>query len=327
MLKKILIPFSFIAMGVAIFMIFNARKPQPNKEKKPFLGALVEVMSVEKTQRQIQLSTHGVVKEKERVIITPQISGTINWIHPSLTDGEFFEKGEILLTLDPNTSGDLDSTVIKAPFNSVVQNKSADIGQYVTPGTQLVTLIGSDVIHVHADLPLRDFSWLRIAQPPNKFFAPAKVSLQVGTQQQQWEALIVRHLLELSPQGLMVPLVLSIEDPFHLRAEDPQINSFPLFIGAFVNVEIPGQTLRDIFVVPTDSIRNQNSIWLYEDGKLVIREVEILYIQKEETYLSQGVAEGELIVLSPLKGAAPGLKLRIKQETSPKIRKSTSASL
>ena len=64
------------------------------------------------------------------------------------------------MTLDPLNNANLDFTLIKAPFNGVVQERNVDLGQYVNTGTQLANLIGSDSAEVLTDVPMSRLQWL-----------------------------------------------------------------------------------------------------------------------------------------------------------------------
>ena len=47
---------------------------------------------------------------------------------------------------------DLSFTVIRAPFNGVVGNKSVQVGDYVTPGKRLAAVVPLDKVYVDANL-------------------------------------------------------------------------------------------------------------------------------------------------------------------------------
>ena len=46
---------------------------------------------------------------------------------------------------------DLSFTVIRAPFNGVVGNKSVQVGDYVTPGKRLAAVVPLDKVYVDAN--------------------------------------------------------------------------------------------------------------------------------------------------------------------------------
>ena len=47
---------------------------------------------------------------------------------------------------------DLSFTVIRAPFNGVIGNKSVQVGDYVTPGKRLAAVVPLDKVYVDANL-------------------------------------------------------------------------------------------------------------------------------------------------------------------------------
>ena len=73
-----------------------------------------------------------------------------------MNEGSFFKKDDSLLSIGIRQS----QSRLKAPFNGVVQSKNVDLGQYVNPGAQLATLLGSDQAEVVIDLPIGRMDWL-----------------------------------------------------------------------------------------------------------------------------------------------------------------------
>jgi len=59
-------------------------------------------------------------------------------------------RGELQTTL-AKAQRDLSFTTVKAPFDGVVGNKSAQLGQYVQPGTRLLALVALDSAYIEAN--------------------------------------------------------------------------------------------------------------------------------------------------------------------------------
>jgi Membrane-fusion protein len=146
---------------------------------------------------------------------------------------------------------------------------------------------------------------------------------------------------------MMVQLILSVEDPFRLRPTVPgewisldnkEKKPFPagkktaegqaykkkrvafhvpLFIGAFVDVKIPGRILESVIELPVRAIRDENTVWVVENGLLQIRKVEIAHMEGDNFYVSNGLKHGEEVVTSPLKGAADGMKVSLQGSGTP----------
>ena len=296
-------------------MYFNATKPQTTPRKNSFAGILVEVSSLRLENRRIQIQTHGIVRAKKRVILTPPISGIIDYISPSLVEGGYVRAEEVLLGIKPATGLNTTYTEVEAPFNGILQAVDVSGDQFVSPGFAIATLIGSDKAQVKVDLPLREMARLPLQRIPNQFNIPAEVMFTYGNHTQVWNGIVQHRLPELTSKGGMGQLLIEIQDPFQLKASRQLENApTPLFIGAFVEVNIPAQTFRNVFIIPAHALRDQNTVYLEKGGLLEIRPVVVDYIQKDEVFISNGVQTGEKLITSPLKAAVSGLKVRVAEK-------------
>ncbi len=349
---KLWAPIVILSTGIGLVVFFLNNKPEARKRSNPFRGTLVEIAVAKKSSPRIELKTHGRVRAAQRIVLTAQLTGVVNWISPLLVEGNFFRTGDLLLTLDPLNGMNLDQTLLKAPFNGVVQTRNVDLGQHVNTGAQLATLIGSDKAEIISDVPVNKLDWLVDGKPlkneviPNEYQQPADISMKIGNQNAEWKGQVQRYLLELTPSGMMVQLILEVNDPFGLGpspvtfpseanprtsetglSKSVNINdnnqylpifSFPLFIGAFVDISIPGRRLGNVIQLPVNALRDRNTVWRVDAGELEIRTVEIAHIEGDNAYISAGLEPGDKVVTSPLKGVANGLKVRLAGKTAPR---------
>ena len=349
---KFWLPILVLSLGAGITMALLKNKPSARKKSNFQRGMLVEVLEAELSNPQIEVRTHGRVQAAQKVVLSARIGGEVIWISPNLSEGSFFKKNELLLSIGIRQS----QSSLKAPFDGVVQLKNVDLGQYVNPGTQLATLIGSDHAEVVIDLPMSRLEWLPKQLPKdltanstekgskqstitNQYQIPAEISLAGISSASAWPAVVKRQLLELTPRGMMVQLIAEVRDPFQLKISLEQndkeiskkgavkikkVESFkeeiikveeffkiPLFIGSFVDVKIPGRKLKNVVQIPAKALRDRDTVWVVVNKQLQIRNVKIAHIDLDNVYISGGVKIGEKIVISPIKGASKGLKVRI----------------
>ena len=348
---KFWLPVLVLFLGVGITMALLKNKPTARKKSNFQRGTLVTVIEAKLSNPQIEVRTHGRVQAAQKVVLSARIGGEVIWISPNLSEGSFFKKNELLLSIGIRQS----QSSLKAPFDGVVQLKNVDLGQYVNPGTQLATLIGSDHAEVLIDLPMSRLEWLPKQLPnelpanskekvakqstiTNQYQLPAEISLAGISSASAWPAVVKRQLLELTPRGMMVQLIAEVKDPFQLKIaleqndkeilgngavikkietfkkEIPEKEEFfkiPLFIGSFVDVKIPGRQLTDVVQIPAKALRDRDTVWVVVNKQLQIRNVKIAHIDLDNVYISGGVTIGEKIVISPIKGASKGLKVRI----------------
>ena len=344
---KFWIPVFLIGIGAGF--AFEMIKNKPAARKKPNFkrGKLVDVIEAKFSNPKIEIRTHGRISPAQKVAISARTSGEVIWISPKLNEGIFFKKGQHLLSIGIRQS----QSRLKAPFNGVVQSKSVDLGQFVNVGTRLATLIGSELAEVKIDLPISRLNWLPnklIKESGGKikkgdyYKIPAKISLSGINSGTFWTAIIKRHLLELNPRGMMIQLIAEVKDPFLLSKKDlakvrnfskkihkdnsknlklkseykekKSFSEIPLFVGAFVDVHIPGRQLRNVIQIPARALRDRDTVWIAMGNELKIRNVKIAHIDLDNVYLSSGVMPGEKIIISPIKGAANGLKIKLSED-------------
>ena len=91
---------------------------------------------------------------------------------------------------------------------------------------------------------------------------------------------------------------------------NPYDTSPPLAIGMFVDAEIEGKKIKDAFLVPNSSIKDDTYINTIDDENyLRIKEVEILGVVNDYLVIKGDIKEGERVVTSPLNNAEDGMAL------------------
>jgi hypothetical protein len=79
----------------------------------------------------------------------------------------------------------------------------------------------------------------------------------------------------------------------------------------FVEVVIHGRDMRNIAVIPRKALRDGQTVWIMDDErKLRVRKVEPVRYEQDEVWISNGLAEGDRVVLTALSGGADGMRLR-----------------
>ncbi|SDM88423.1 hypothetical protein SAMN04488568_1291, partial [Maricaulis salignorans] len=82
-------------------------------------------------------------------------------------------------------------------------------------------------------------------------------------------------------------------------------------VGLFVEAEIRGRDVQDAVVLPRAALRGENTVFVVnEGGTLDIRTVTVVTSSIDRLVVSSGVSGGEMIVISPIRGASTGMRLR-----------------
>lgn len=209
---------------------------------------------------------------------------------------------------------DLERTKVTAPFNAVVKSKDVELGAQVGPSTSLGTMVGTDEYWVVATVPVNELKWLDIPHTSDEKGSLARVYDDAAWDEGAFrEGRIVRLLSELETQGRMAQILVAVNDPLSLQKKNRDAPR--LLSGSYVRVEIEGHELGEIFDLARNLVYEQDKVWIKSpEGKLEIRTVKIAYRGKERIYISEGLAENDLILTTKLSSPVAGMALRTADE-------------
>jgi RND family efflux transporter MFP subunit len=98
---KWLLPLAILIAALVGARIIIANKPQAERGAPPVVPVAVEAVRVQPSSFQVVVRAEGTVEPRTQSTLIPQVSGVVRSISPSFRDGGFFEKGDVLVTLDP----------------------------------------------------------------------------------------------------------------------------------------------------------------------------------------------------------------------------------
>lgn len=206
---------------------------------------------------------------------------------------------------------DLQRTRVSAPFAGRVRTKNADLGQFVSAGTPLGEVFSTDRVQIR--LPLTDYD-LGLLGIPVAFNAaeegagiPVTLSAVVAGQERSWNAEITRTDSAIDSQTRVLYAIAEVEDPYGTAAE----GGSPLAVGLFLTAEIEGREVENVYVLPRAALRGENTIYVAEPGgRLSVRTVDVVTSNVENLIVSSGVRGGEMVVISPVRGANDGMRIQ-----------------
>jgi RND family efflux transporter MFP subunit len=206
----------------------------------------------------------------------------------------------------------LERTRISAPFDGRVRVKSVDVGQFVSPGTPLGEVFGTEAVQIRLPLTDNELSMLNIpvafqateANPgPN-----VRVSAVLAGQHREWEAQLVRTDSSIDTQTRVLYAIAQVNDPYGAAAE---AGGSPLPVGLFVDAEVQGRVVADAYVLPRSALRGSDSVYVaQEGGTLGIRNVSVITSDPERLVISGGVTADDMVITSPIRAASDGMRIR-----------------
>lgn len=164
-------------------------------------------------------------------------------------------------------------TKLRAPFDAIVESRSASRGDIVNNGAQLGSLIARDRIEVR--LPITPDQARHLSIPSfNRDTPPIDAKLTTPTLPDTvWNAEITRAEPSVDPKNQTIYLIGEISNPFE------KADSF-LPVGAFVNATITGNPIQQIHALPEATVIEDAFVWIVnEDNKLIQQPIDISFSQ------------------------------------------------
>ena len=205
--------------------------------------------------------------------------------------------------------GDLDRTVIRAPYDGLVRDKRADVGQFVAAGTPLATTFSVDVAEIRLPIPDRELPFLDLSDDALARGEGPMVTLtaDIGGTDHAWSGRIVRTEGVFDNRSRVLYVVAQVDDPYNQReARWP----YPLRIGTFVEATIEGRYLANVIRLPRNVLAGDNRVWTVVAERLQPVAVDVVRADENWVYIGGGIDAGQLVCLSILDNPLPGTPVR-----------------
>jgi len=99
-MRKLLIV-GILVIAIALVVVMSSMRPEPPRQERVQLDPLVEVMTLEEMTANFEVASQGTVRPRTETVVSAEVSGTIAWMSPKFVAGGVFDKGEILMRIDP----------------------------------------------------------------------------------------------------------------------------------------------------------------------------------------------------------------------------------
>ena len=200
----------------------------------------------------------------------------------------------------------LQRTEIKAPYDAMINSRTIGLGSFVGVGSEVGKLLGTAIAEVR--LPVADNQLQFLIDQGHQ----AKVNL-IGTfagKEIKWQADIARSEGVIDDKSRMSYLVAEIQDPYHLQ-NDTVENSTPLRFGSYVQAKILGIEIANASLIPRYLVINDRIAILDNESKLHYAEINIVRQQGGDVIVSNGLNEGDKLIVSALDYPVDGMKLAL----------------
>lgn len=393
-ITKTIIPMSIIGLLLILAMIIRSNPPERPQRYAPAAQVMVvNAVPVQLQDYRIQLESYGSVQPRTQTTLTAQVSGQVVFVNPNIRDGGFFNKGDVLVSIDPRdyeanvriaqavlmdarqTLADasarseqaredwgslgnkgeppalvlrlpqleaaragvisaeatlqkaeleLERTRIVAPFDGRVLQQSADIGQVVSPNSEIAVIYATDYVEVRLPIRNRDLEYIDLPElyrndtSANSGINAQIVSALVG--RTVWDARLVRTEGAIDQSARQLHVIAQIGDPFSKSVDErPQLK-----IGQYVTAVMAGHTLEDVLVIPNSAIYQGSYVYVVENDLLQRRNIEIAWQNGQDAIIKTGLGEGDTLVTTTLGQVTSGVRVSVVLDESVTIVKAGS---
>lgn len=217
----------------------------------------------------------------------------------------------------------LSRTTFRAPFDAVIAESNAEIGQIASPQQSLVRLVGTERFWVRATV--RASMLPHIAIPGldgDDEGARVVATLDTGEHTVKRSGRVIRLLSGLQPDSRMAQLLCTIEDPLGRLAGEPSLRDtkdgspssprYPILLDSYVDLRIEGKHERSLVELDRDALRKGDRAYVLdpERQRLEVRELRIAREQPERVWVSSGLEDGDRVIVSALAYAVEGMRVR-----------------
>ncbi|MDJ0712368.1 MAG: efflux RND transporter periplasmic adaptor subunit [Woeseiaceae bacterium] len=100
-MKRFALIAGIILAAIATFFAMMSMKSAPPKKERVDLDPLVEILELESMTADFEVMSQGTVRPRTETVLSAEVSGTITSISPKFIAGGVFDRGEVLMRIDP----------------------------------------------------------------------------------------------------------------------------------------------------------------------------------------------------------------------------------
>ena len=269
-----------------------------------YKNALLQLANAE-VQHSLQLAEAEVAKEAWEKI-GDGVASDLTLKKPQLKQAEALL--EVAKAQVSSAEKKLNKTEIVAPYAGRIQSVNIDLGTTIIPGQPVGALYTSSEIEVTLAVKDNDLQFLSIPMDGRKLDPSEQALVEIGSfykgKNQTWIGRLERVDGIIDPVTRMINLIAVFKNDF-IETDKPNLP-----IGLFVEAQIDGIILKDIYSIPVNAISENNEVYIVNnDNELVLRQLSILKKYSDFVIVKDGLKAGERIVISKLSTASNGIKV------------------
>ncbi|WP_372941322.1 efflux RND transporter periplasmic adaptor subunit [Shewanella sp.] len=200
---------------------------------------------------------------------------------------------------------DLERTVIRAPYDALIDAREIGLGSYVSKGSLIGKVLNTDKAEVRLPIADKEMQYLQakgVGTTVNLYsnFAGSKHT---------WKGKIVRSEGVVDSKSRMTYLVAEVDDPYGLNT-----NKKELRYGTYVTAEVTGLEAGNVAVVPRHLVVNGAVAIMDAEKTLRYKPVTIIRQDGANVVITDGLETGMQLITSALDYPIDGMKVALPQD-------------
>ncbi len=175
---------------------------------------------------------------------------------------------------------------IYAPFDGAYTEVMLESGSIANIGSRIARIIRTDELELEIPILVDEISWIKIGD---------KVKIKTGQSDEKLQGKVVRIADYVNKSTQSISVFISMRSSKKTK----------LYEGLYLTAEFTGKPLNNVMEMPRNAIFNTNEVFTVVDGKLKLKEIDIIKIN-EKTLLFSGLDEGEELVIVPIVNVEEG---------------------
>lgn len=210
----------------------------------------------------------------------------------------------------------LERTIIRMPFDGQILTRESNIGSQLSLSEVIAKLIGTNSYWIEASVPLSQVQNLVLPTQTEQNIPVTIRNKTTWKENQTISGNLIQVISSLDTNTRMAKVLIEVIDPLGLNQTDNNISRPPLIAGTYVESELKIKNIPESVKLNVRHLRKGNSVWVYQEGKLDIRNVNVAFRDDQHAYITQGLNDGDKVIITDISRVRAGADVQLKSSST-----------